>query len=348
MHGKTVADEHKFAKERLLHREQRFALWRVGANIGGESALLVVYAPAEDGGEPQIAGAALFDAGFAWCAPQTYDNICAVLGERPVDLLALTHSHYDHASGAGFLKQKMPGMQICAHAHTAHVFERPGAIATMRQLNDSSARLAGLAEFQDIADDMRVDRLLAEGGRIAVGGLTFDVLEAPGHTRDALAFWCAEAGLLVSCESGGVYIGPLPDDMGPGGEFPETAGCPVRMRVPADVRMMVEIPGLTGFGDCMSFVARASELPARVLVVPHCGAFAGEAVRDYFTAAEFWGRQQAQFVVDLHDRGWSDEQVRACFKRAFYTPYARRFQPEPAYDLNASYTIPRIIKELRG
>lgn len=305
-----------------------YALYRVGADIGGEAVLLV-------SGEC----AALIDAGYAWCAPRTYRNIQTVLGDRPVDMLLLTHSHYDHAAGAGYLKSRMPTMTVCAGAHAARVFERPGAIATMRKLNDAEAHAQGLSEYEDVAS-IHVDHVLEPNEEVRVGNLVFQVIDAPGHTRDSLAFWSAEAGLLLSCESAGVYAGPLPDGVEPGGELADDT------LVPADVTCMCQIPALTGYADCLAYIERARALEPSVMLVPHSGVMVGDAVGAYLAAAAFWGKYEGDLVVRLHNHGLSPEAIQECFKRVFYTQAVRDVQPEPAFDLNASYTIPLILREL--
>lgn len=304
-----------------------YALYRVGADIGGESVLLV------SGGD-----AALIDAGYAWCAPQTYRNIQAVLGDEPVGMLLLTHSHYDHAAGAGYLKKRMSEMVICAHAHAARVFERPGALATMRKLNDAEAHAQGLSEYEDVSD-IRVDRVLEPGETVRIGMLALQVIEAPGHTRDSLAFLDKEYRLLISCESAGVYAGPLPEGVVPGGKLADDT------TVPEDVVFCCQIPALTGYADCLAYIERAQALDPAVMLVPHSGVMVGQEVRDYLAAAAFWGAYEGDLVVRLHNHGLSPDAILECFKRVFYTEAVRAVQPEPAFDLNASYTVPLILRE---
>lgn len=302
-----------------------YTINQVGANPGGEACLVT----AREG------ESVLFDAGYAWCAPQTYDNIRAVMGDASVDCLVLTHSHYDHASAAGYLKERMPRMVVASSQHAADVFGRPGAIATMRRLNDSEAHACGLVDYEDVSDSLVIDRVLAEGDTVTVGNLSFSTLAAPGHTKCCLAFWCASERLLISCETAGVYDGPLPVE-------PLPDGTPI----PAEVKFMVEMPVLTGYRSSLDFIARAQALDPRVLVVPHYGVLEGQGARDYLVAADFWARYAAKLIMAAHRAGRSDQQIIAAFKRLFYTPYGRFIQPEPAFDLNASYTIPRIIGEL--
>ncbi len=326
----------------LLHeceQEPTYTLYRVGADLGGESVLLKTEG-----------GSALFDVGYAWCVPKTLKNVQAALGPVPApsgpagpapapDLLLFTHSHYDHVAGAGYLRRHFPDMTVCASEHAAHVLQRPGAIKTMRRLNAAEAQARGLDRFEDVPDDFQIDRILRPGQTIAVGSLRFTVLEAHGHTRDSLAFWCEEAGLLVSCESGGVCMGPLPT-VGRG-SLTTVEGAPI----PEKVKYRCELPALTGYGDCLDYLARARALNPQVMVAPHYGALVGAEVADYFVSMDFWARYQVDLVKSLHERGFPPEQIQEAFKREFYQGSARVFQPEPAFDLNAGFTVSLIIEE---
>ena len=39
----------------------------------------------------------LFDPGMAWYGEKTVEKIKEIIGDRPIDAVFLTHSHYDHA-----------------------------------------------------------------------------------------------------------------------------------------------------------------------------------------------------------------------------------------------------------
>ena len=49
----------------------------------------------------------LFDPGMAWYGEKTVEKIKEIIGDRPIDAVFLTHSHYDHAGA--YLVQPMPG-----------------------------------------------------------------------------------------------------------------------------------------------------------------------------------------------------------------------------------------------
>ena len=55
----------------------------------------------------------LFDPGMAWYGEKTVEKIKEIIGDRPIDAVFLTHSHYDHVRSIGrmpwYLVQPMPG-----------------------------------------------------------------------------------------------------------------------------------------------------------------------------------------------------------------------------------------------
>ena len=44
--------------------------------------------------------------------------------------------------------------------------------------------------------------------------------------------------------------------------------------------------------------------------------------------------------------GQTEEELIAVDKKRYYTDYARKIQPEAAFDENAKYMIPMVIREL--
>ncbi len=87
--------------------------------------------------------------------------------------ILLTHTHFDHV-GALKAVQKATGAKVAVHA----------------------ADRGGIK--------IEPDLLVKEGDAIAVGGLTFTVLETPGHTPGCVCYLCGDAlfsGDTLFCES---------------------------------------------------------------------------------------------------------------------------------------------------
>ncbi|MDE2447295.1 MAG: MBL fold metallo-hydrolase [Alphaproteobacteria bacterium] len=95
-----------------------------------------------------------------------------------VERIILTHGHIDHAGGAAALAEVLQVPVEGPH------------IGDKSFLDNLPARGAAFGIF-----DARVvtpDRWLSEGDQVTVGGLTFSVIEAPGHSPGSVVLFNAE------------------------------------------------------------------------------------------------------------------------------------------------------------
>lgn len=295
-----------------------FSIHQVGADLGGESFLLKT----DDG------ATALFDTGFAFCAPQTLENIYSITGGRPVQKIVLTHSHYDHCAAAGYLLSRMPTTKVYASEHAARVFSSPGAIVTMSALNAERAASKGEVFFEDVQSNLVVDEIIGEGSTFSVGNLRFTTLSAVGHTRCSIAFWCEEEGLFVSSETSGVLCPVIPKTVD----------------VPENISYMVDLPELVDYQSGIEHIERARKLPIRVFVATHYGCLSGSEVPAMWEAIDFWRSYIENMVMGMHNQGSSDEEIMAAYKEVFYWGGTAPYQPESAFDINVAHAIPAIIR----
>ena len=84
----------------------------------GDSAFLI------DDGKTSI----LYDSGFAFTGYAVAENIRAALGERSLDYIFLTHSHYDHALGSAYAKRVFPNVTVVAAEYAAKIFQKANDI----------------------------------------------------------------------------------------------------------------------------------------------------------------------------------------------------------------------------
>ncbi|MBO5273924.1 MAG: MBL fold metallo-hydrolase, partial [Clostridia bacterium] len=138
----------------------------------GDSAFLI------DDGKTAI----LYDSGFAFTGFGVAENIKSILGERKLDYIFLTHSHYDHALGAAYVLKYWSNAKVAAGEYAAKIFAKPTAKAVMRDLDKKFAIRCGVADYEDLIDDLRVDVPVADGDLIKAGDMEFTVLNLPGHT----------------------------------------------------------------------------------------------------------------------------------------------------------------------
>lgn len=62
---------------------------------------------------------ALFDPGMAWYGEKTVEKIKEIIGDRPIDAVFLTHSHYDHVGALPVIKKYWPdAMYLCSLCRT--------------------------------------------------------------------------------------------------------------------------------------------------------------------------------------------------------------------------------------
>lgn len=133
--------------------------------------------------------------------PDTEAMLAAAAREGlAIELIVLTHGHADHTAGAAALKAAT-GARVAMHAADA------GALVGV------------------------VDRLLADGDRLAVGDLEIAVIHTPGHTPGGICLHAA--GQLFTGDT--LFVGDSGRTDLPGGHRP-TLGASIRrlMELPED------------------------------------------------------------------------------------------------------------------
>ncbi len=288
-------------------KKKDYTVTNVGPVIGSEAFLIV----ADD-------VSILYDSGFGFCGSVLVSNIKKVLGDRPLDFIFITHSHYDHILGSANCIKEWPNAKVVASKHTAEVIVKDSAKKTMRELNDFAAKLYKVPEYEDLIDTMRVDIIVSEGDCIQAGSFDFIVKEYPGHTFCTIGFYCPEEKFLMSCETLGVYIG---NDM----------------MVPTY---------LVGYKITLDSLDRALDLDVDVMLLAHTGIVTGSKCMQLLQSAKDLAISGAEEIIEAHKNGAEFEDLLNIMKDKYYTEYARKLQPEAAFNLNAKYMIPMIIREL--
>ena len=278
----------------------------VGAVLGSDAYLLTT--PTH---------AALIDTGFAFAAKAMLSAVASRLGDRSLDYILLTHSHYDHASGSVAGKKRWPEAQIVASAYAAKILAKESARDVIRTMNDHAAREHGVFDYEDLLADLTVDRTVADGDLVDMGDLQLRVLELPGHTRCSIGFYDEPARLLLGCETLGVISGPG----------------------------LVMPCCLVDYNSTRQAIARVRALAVDHLLLPHHGLIEGEECRRFLADADFWLSETRRRLQAAHDQGKQDDELLQLLKQWFYTDLARLYQPEKAFDLNARYTIALMLKK---
>lgn len=115
-------------------------------------------------------GHILLDGGFAGTAAQIKSNI-EKLGFKVKDIKFLLNSqaHYDHAGGLAELK-RLTGAQMLASSADKVLLESGGK---------GDFHLGDWGDFEPV----KIDKIIADGEKIRLGGTTLKAVLTPGHTK---------------------------------------------------------------------------------------------------------------------------------------------------------------------
>lgn len=276
----------------------------------GDSAFLI------DDGKTVI----LYDTGFGFTGFEVARNIKSVLGERPLDYIFLTHSHYDHALGSAYILRCYPEAKVVAGRYAAEIFKRDGAKRVMRELDAKFAATCGVFDYEFLGDELKVDIPVDDGDIITAGDMCFEVVELPGHTRCSVGYYCREKELLLSTETLGVYDG---------GEI-------------------IAPSYLVSYKMAIESIERVSKLKIKKLLVPHYGILSDSQTEYFLKSMKTAAENAAQIMMDGIKSGKTTEELIADFKERYCHGHVKDIYPDDAVNLNTSIMIELIKKELMG
>lgn len=274
----------------------------------GDSAFLI------DDGRTSI----LYDTGFGFTGFNVAENIKSVLGERPLDYIFLTHSHYDHALGSAYILRCYPEAKVAAGKYAVGIFQRDGAKRVMRELDAKFAEKCGIGDYEFLGDELRVDIPVDDGDIIQAGDMSFEVIYLPGHTRCCVGYFCKEKGLFLSNETLGVYDGE-------------------KTIVPSY---------LVSYADSIASVEKVEKLDIRHILAPHYGILSQEQTRYFLDNMKSASENTALDILSSLKNGRSTDEIISEFKDKFWHGYIKEIYPEDAVNLNTSIMIELIRKEL--
>jgi metallo-beta-lactamase class B len=122
-------------------------------------------------------GYILLDSGVAENAPMVMANVRQLgFDPRRIKILLNSHAHYDHAGGLAAIKAAT-GARFVASRPDASVLESGGVIDFAHKLLTNSFGAA--TNFPPI----KVDRLIADGEKVELGGVALTAHVTAGHTK---------------------------------------------------------------------------------------------------------------------------------------------------------------------
>ena len=276
--------------------------------IDGDSAFLI------DDGKTAI----MYDSGFAFTGYSVAENIKKVLGDRKLDFIFLTHSHYDHALGSVYVKKMYPDAKVVAGEYAAKIFSKPTAKAVMRDLDNKFAAKCGIFEYEDLIDELAVDIEVSDGDTIFAGDMKFTAVALPGHTKCSFGFYLAENKLLLGSETLGVYGGN--DTV-----FPSY---------------------LVGYQVTIDSLNKAQAMDIESILIPHYGLLSGDDTKKYLSLGKLNAQETATEIADILKNGGTKKDAFDFFKDKYYHGYIKEVYPEDAMALNTEIMVNLISNEL--
>lgn len=260
----------------------------------------------------------LYDTGFAFTGYQLGERVKEILGNRPLDYIFLTHSHYDHSLGAPYVKRLYPDCKIVAGEYDAAVFKKPTAKNAMRELDRKYAHTCGIDSYEDLVDELTVDIVVKDGESFRAGSFDFVAINLPGHTKSSLAYYSPSRKLLLSCESLGIFDG----------------------------KKTVMPIYLISYAMTRQSILKAMELDIDNLLIPHFGLIDKETTKIYLEQSLIDTDKTTMEIKRQLEEGKTKQEVLGFIKKKFYDTIFEPYYPIDAFELNTSIMIDVIEKEI--
>ena len=126
----------------------------------------------------------LVDAGSGTGHERVVEGIRRILGDGRLDMIVLTHCHYDHVGGVGMLMDEFQCPAYAGHYDATYI-----RMAERRHvLSDVFGAPISPVEISDLSD----------GDVIDLGNRKFRVIWTPGHTEGGICLFDDDSGALFS------------------------------------------------------------------------------------------------------------------------------------------------------
>lgn len=267
-----------------------------------------------DNGETSI----LYDSGFGFTGYDLAENVRKILGKRKLDYIFLTHSHYDHVLGSAYVLRKYSDAKVVAGTYASEIFQRDGAMKTMKELDRKYAASCGVTEYEFLGNELRSDISVRDGDIIQAGEMQFEVLALPGHTKCSIGFYCRENKFFLSSETLGVYDGES-----------------------------IILPSyLVSYSSAIKSIERVSKLKMENILMPHLGIINREQTVFFLENMKSASEKMAQDILQSIAEKKSNKEIINSYKQKYWHNYIKEIYPEDALELNTNIMIDLIRKEL--
>jgi glyoxylase-like metal-dependent hydrolase (beta-lactamase superfamily II) len=150
-------------------------------------------------------GVILIDAG----APGDADIIRSVIDDRKLNLILITHAHFDHYGSAAEIRRRT-GAPIAIHAADAEHMQRAEThLGNVKGRGKIAAAFLPLVERLYDPEPTEADVHLHDGEDLGSYGLDASVVHTPGHTVGSCSLVCGEEAAFVGdllSTTGGAHL----------------------------------------------------------------------------------------------------------------------------------------------
>ena len=201
-----------------------------------------------DGGGESV----LIGGGMAYVAPRILPQIESfAIDVKTIRELVLLHTHFDHCGLVPYLKKLWPWMSVSASAQGRSRLSDPRVTENIAAFNQMAIAREGLEEEARRLDfeftGIEVQKTLREGDQVAVGEVTLDILELPGHSSCSIAAYMPAENALFASDAAGVQY-----------------------------RNFIFAAGNSNYDLYQESLQRMSGYPVEVVLLEHYGAAVGE------------------------------------------------------------------------
>lgn len=281
-------------------------LVRVTGGPGGEAVLIM-------GSEKT----ALYDCGMACFEKELIKNIEKTLGNRNLDYILISHSHYDHMGALPYIIKRWPDIEVCGAEKAKQVFERPGAVAMIESMGRTAAEHYGKNPGDVTSEGIRIDRVLKSGDILELGEEKILAIETKGHTDCCMSYFIRPEGILMASESTGVI----------------------------SKEGILRTSILKSFDESLEAARFLKLMPFKYLLVSHYGILDRSFNDVYFDMYIEEAEKEREMIERLISEGKNSGEIFEAHKELYWSEERGKEQPFRAYEMNTKIIIKRMMKE---
>lgn len=281
-------------------------LVKVTGGPGGDAVLII-------GKEKTV----LHDCGMACFSQELIENIEHALGERTLDYVILSHTHYDHIGALPYVIRRWPNVTVCGGKKAAEIFNRQSAVDMIFSMGKTGAEHYGRDPEQVVVDGLRIDKILDNGDILDLGEEKLLAFETKGHTDCSISYLLKPQGVILASESTGV--------------------------ISRDGKLRTSV--LKSFEDSLEAATFLKLMPFEYILVPHYGILSKEFNDKYFDIYIETAEKERDMIKGFIEKGLSLDEIFQEHQKAYWNPEREKDQPFRAYKMNTEIIIKRIMKE---